>query len=173
MTAIIFLAAIHMFRMGGDIRVPDAPHGAWLHTMGGDIVVERGAGAIVAKTMGGNIDIDSLRGSAEAGTMGGEIRVSVDGNGPGHNLDLSSLGGDIELTLPANFDGNFDIAVEEGEHGSLHHITSDFPLSVRDSTRWHFFEGSRIVHAASGRSGSGVNRVHISTIGGNVTIRKK
>lgn len=173
MTATLLLAAIHIFQMGGNINIANAPNGAWLRTMGGDIVVRSAAGAIVAKTMGGNIDIDRLLGSAEAGTMGGDVRVTVVANGPGHDVDLSSLGGDIALTLPASFDGKFDVTLEEGDSGRLHEIVSDFPLNVRESTRYRLFNGTRPVHTATGQSGRGTNRVHIRTIGGNVTIHKK
>ena len=173
MTLVFLLATISIFRMGSDINVADAPNGASLHTMGGDIVVQRAAGNVVAKTMGGNIEIQSLRGSANAGTMGGEVRVTVDANGPGHDVDLWSLGGDIELTLPAKFDGKFDISLEESDSGAQHQITSDFPLNVRQSTHHRLFDGARPVHIATGQSGTGVNRVHISTIAGNITIRKK
>ncbi|HEY6842683.1 MAG TPA: hypothetical protein VI391_00815 [Thermoanaerobaculia bacterium] len=173
MGTLLFLATISIFRMGGDISVPNAPNGASLRTMGGDIVVQRGGGNVVAKTMGGNIEIGSLVGSAEAGTMGGDVRITVDGNGPGHDVDLWTLGGNIVLILPANFDGKFDVTVEEGDGGERGEITSDFPLNMRQSTRYRLFGGSHIVHTATGRNGSGVNRVHIRTIGGNITIRKK
>src|SRR5437016_6201726 len=112
MTTILLLATISIFRMGGDIKLADAPNGANLHTMGGDISVDRAAGKVVAKTMGGNIEIRALNGSAEASTMGGEIRVSVDGRSAGHDLDLYSMGGEIELTLPADFDGEFAVELE-------------------------------------------------------------
>lgn len=159
--------------MGGDINVPNAPDGATLRTMGGDILVQRAAGTVVAKTMGGNIEIVSLQGSATAGTMGGEIRVTVDATGRGHDVDLSSLGGDIVLTLPARFDGKFDVSLEESDSGDQHQIISDFPLNIRESMRDRLFDGKRVVHTATGQTGSGLNRVRISTVGGNITIRKK
>ena len=109
---ILLLAAISIFRMGGDIHVDDAPSGALLRTMGGDIRVTRGAGRIVAKTMGGNIDIRQLEGSADVGSMGGDIRVNVVGSGAGHDLDVHTLGGCIEVTLPRDFDGDFSVELK-------------------------------------------------------------
>ena len=170
MTTLLLLATISIWRMGGDIQLDDAPNGASLHTMGGDIRIARGAGKIVAKTMGGNIEIRSLTGSIEATTMGGQIVVNVDGNGPGHNLELHSLGGEIELTLPANFDGEFSIELEEGD--SPHTVTSDFPLNLQQSSRTHWFS-QHVVQTATGHIGSGLNRVHITTVGSDITIRKK
>jgi DUF4097 and DUF4098 domain-containing protein YvlB len=173
MTTLLLLATISIWHMGGDIDIADAPNGAWLYTMGGDIRITRGAGNIIAKTMGGNIDIRSLTGSAEAGTMGGRIRVVVDGRGPGHDLDLHSLGGEVELTLPADFDGTFDLELEEGDTHCDLHVISDFPLSVRESKRVRFFGSNHYVQTATGRTGAGTNHVRITTVGSDITIRKK
>ena len=63
--------------------------------------------------------------------------------------------------------------LEEGDDNQEHRITSDFPLARRESSRWRFFSGRRALHTATGRSGSGANRVKITTIGCNVTIRRK
>ena len=168
--ATLFLATLSIFRMGGDIRVDDAPNGAALRTMGGDIRVARGAGHIVAKTMGGNIEITHLDGSAQASTMGGNVTVNVDG---GRELDLHSMGGEIEVTLPRGFSGAFDIEIEDDDNGVEHEIKSDFPLHVSESSRWPFFGGTRRVLTGTGRSGSGANRVRITTIGGDITIHQK
>jgi DUF4097 and DUF4098 domain-containing protein YvlB len=171
--SVLLLATVSIFRMGGDITVDDAPHGARLRTMGGDIRVTRGAGLIVAKTMGGDIEIRQLEGSADVGSMGGNIRVNVVASGVGHDLDVHTLGGQIEVTLPRDFDGDFSVELEEDHNNDSHRITSDFPLQIQESTRWRLFGGSRKVWTATGRSGSAVNRVKISTIGSDITIRRK
>ncbi len=173
MKAAILLATISIMRMGGEIELADAPNGAILRTMGGDIRVTRGAGKIVAKTMGGDIDIARLEGSADVGTMGGQIRVNVAGSGGGHDLDLHSLGGDIELTLPRDFGADFTIELEEDDGRAVHRINSDFPLQIRESTRWSLFHGTHKIIHATGRSGAATNRVSISTIGSDITIRRR
>jgi DUF4097 and DUF4098 domain-containing protein YvlB len=174
MKTIVFLATISIFRMGGEIEVADAPNGASLHTMGGNIHVSRGAGRIIAKTMGGDIDIARLEGSADAGTMGGNIRVTVVGSGGGHDLDLHSMGGDIELVLPHDFSAEFSVELidDNGDNDELHRIVSDFPLQVRESRSWRFFQERRVT-TATGRSGAATNSVKIRTHGSNVTIRKR
>lgn len=172
MKTIVFLATISIFRMGGEIEVADAPNGAKLHTMGGAIRVSRGAGKIIAKTMGGDIDIVRLEGSADVGTMGGEIRVTVVGSGGGHDLDLHSMGGDIELFLPHDFSADFAVELIDEDEDEQHKITSDFPLNVRESTNWRFFQRRRVV-TATGRSGAATNTVKIRTHGSNIKIRKK
>ena len=172
--SVLLFATVSIFRMGGDISVDDAPHGAVLRTMGGNIRVTRGAGRIVAKTMGGDIDIRQLDGSADVGSMGGDIKVNVVATGNGdHNLDVHTMGGEIEVTLPRNFDGDFSVELEEDHDSAPHRIVSDFPLEIHESTRWRLFGGTRKLFKATGHSGSATNHVKISTIGSNITIRRK
>jgi len=156
--------------MGGDIDITDAPNGASLRTMGGDIRITNARGHVVAKTMGGDIRVRRMDGSIEAGTMGGNVEVEVVRNG---EIEIHSMGGHIELTLPANFSGTFDVELEQDEDGHDHEIVSDFPLQIRKSTKDHWFRPDTEVLNGTGKSGSGANRVKITTIGGDIRIRRK
>jgi DUF4097 and DUF4098 domain-containing protein YvlB len=156
--------------MGGDLVVSDAPNGATLRTMGGNIQVTNSRGSVVAKTMGGDITIRNVDGAVDAGTMGGNVKVDVAGNGA---IEITSMGGHIELTLPAAFSGNFDVEMEESDDERAGEIVSDFPLKIRQTTRSRWFRPDTRVHSGTGVTGSGTHRVKITTIGGNVTIRKK
>ena len=157
--------------MGGDIDVRSAPHGAVLRTMGGDIEVNSAGGVVVAKTMGGNIRVDGLAGSINAGTMGGNVEVEVLGAGNGRSIQVTSMGGHVEVTLPKNFAADFDIELEQDDD-EVHRIDSDFPLHITESKRRHWFK-KVIVLKATGRNGAGGNRVRLSSIGGDITIRRR
>lgn len=159
--------------MGGDIDVDDAPHGAELRTMGGDIRVDRARGEVVARTMGGNIRVRNLIGSLVAGTMGGNVTAEIDGVAGSRSLDLYSMGGRVELTLPADFSGTFEIELEQSDDRREGRIISDFPLQVRKSRRERWFRRDTEVLNATGRVGSGEARVKIKTIGDDITIRKR
>src|SRR5258708_14731321 len=117
------LEKIKIHRMGGEIAGDDASDGADLETMGGDIRVTRSHNLVHAHTMGGNIEIGSADGSVNVQTMGGNIQIAsasgsvtaetMGGNvtthihnpiAPGmHDINLSSMGGNIELTIPKDF----------------------------------------------------------------------
>jgi DUF4097 and DUF4098 domain-containing protein YvlB len=157
--------------MGGDLTVQDAPDGASLRTMGGDIRVGTARGHVIAKTMGGDIDVDRLYGSLEAGTMGGSVKVDVV-EGGGH-IEISSMGGHIEIALPANFSGTLDVELEQDDEGPDNEIRSDFPLQIRESKKNNWFRPDTTVVNGSGTIGSGKNRVKITTIGGDIRIRRK
>lgn len=165
---------IRRFSMGGDIDIRSAPHGAVLRTMGGDIRVDRADGRVVAKTMGGEIRIDRLTGSLNAGTMGGDVDIDVIEAGETHrNIEATSMGGSIEITLPKNFDADFEIELEQDDDdGPRARIVSDFPLKIQESTRKRWFRKVTVL-TATGMSGSGANRVRLTTIGGDITIRRK
>ena len=158
--------------MGGDIDVPSAPNGAVLRTMGGDIRLESSGGDVVAKTMGGNIRVRRLSGSINAGTMGGNVDIEVFGAGSCRSIQASSMGGFLEVTLPREFAGDFEIELEQDDGGRLHRIVSDVPLHITESSRYRWFRKVRVL-TATGRSGSGANRVRLSTIGGDITIRTR
>lgn len=168
--------AVRIKTMGGDIEVDDAPGGADVHTMGGDITIRSAREYVYAKTMGGEIDIREIDGKVRATTMGGEIYVNMIGDGSveGKEVSLSSMGGEIEITLPANMSGNFDITLAYTRNSSQDYsIQSDFPLKIEEEKEWDYSDGSpRKRITASGKSGSGKNKIKISTINGDIIIRK-
>jgi len=163
---------ITRFSMGGDIDVDNARHGAVLRTMGGDIRIERAGGTVVAKTMGGNIRVDHLEGSLDAGTLGGNVEVEVLGAAAGRDIKITSLGGEIELTLPKDFAADFEIELEQDDDGAPSQIRSDFPLNIRESTRRHWFRKVNVL-TATGRNGNGGTRVRLWTAGADITIRRR
>lgn len=156
-------------RLGGDIRVRDAPAGATLRTLGGDIHVSRAGGEVFAKTIGGEIEIDSLAGSLRARTLGGDISVRAVGTGKGRSLYLRSIGGSVELLLPRGFSAEFEVEVEQ-KRSDDYRIHSDIPLQMDEWNNWTFFQRHRVV-SGKGKSGNGDNRVVIEATGGDVRIR--
>jgi hypothetical protein len=159
--------------MGGDIDIDDAPHGAVLRTMGGDIGVDSARGEVVAKTMGGDIRVRNLVGSLTARTMGGNVTVEVVQASGSRSVELTSMGGSIDLTLPADFSGVFDVELEQSYEGPPSRIISDFPLQIRKSRADRWFRPDADVLQGSGRVGSGEARVRIRTIGSDISIRKR
>jgi hypothetical protein len=159
---------------GGAIDVPSAPSGAEVKTMGGDITVKSAREFVKAHTMGGDIEITEVDGWVTATTMGGNIDVRVTGSGGKRDVKLESMGGDIVLTLPANFDGDFDIELAYTKNRGPYAIKSDFPLSISETPGWDGSRGTaRRVITGKGRSGGAKHKVVISTINGDVVIRKR
>jgi len=171
---LLFLAPrIVHFSMGGDLTVDYAPNGATLRTMGGDIRVSRSNDLVVAKTMGGNIRIRQLEGSLDAGTMGGNVDVEISGNGNGRVIDVRSMGGHLDVTVPREFSGNFDVELEQsGDDDRDHRIDSDIPLHIVETTHRLLLHEVRVLHGTSSGATNG-NRVHLKTMGGEIRIRRE
>jgi DUF4097 and DUF4098 domain-containing protein YvlB len=184
---------IHIAKMGGDIDVDSAPHGASLSTMGGNIHVENVAesatlktmggvidvdhstGRVDATTMGGNITISTANGPVKATTMGGDIKVRETGSSDGErDIELSSKGGTIELTVPRDFPMNVRItlAYTKADHG--YHIEQHAGLEEQETDEWDNSHGSaRKYIRAAGRVGNGLNKISIDTINGDVILRQE
>jgi len=180
-------------KMGGGIDVGDAPHGATLSTMGGGIhvgrvasfakiktmgggvVVEHASGPVDATTMGGGITIGSASGPVKAVSMGGGITVrEVDVSSQERDIYLSSKGGNIELTVPKDFPMTVKITLAYTRTDRQYQIIQHAGLDVHESGEWDRSEGTpRRYIRASGIVGSGLNRVTIETINGNVILNQE
>jgi DUF4097 and DUF4098 domain-containing protein YvlB len=171
------LSEVKISTMGGAIHVDDAPNGADVHTMGGDITIKNAKKYVKAKTMGGEIEIASIDGWVKATTMGGDVTVIMtgDASGPDHSVDLSTMGGEIELTLPNNIDANFDIhLVYTKDSRKDYEIKSDFDLKIEEKSEdWDYHKGeARKEIIGTGKAGSGKHNIYIKTVNGDITIKK-
>jgi DUF4097 and DUF4098 domain-containing protein YvlB len=163
--------------MGGDIEVDDAPGGANVSTMGGDIHTRSVVKYVKAKTMGGDIKIDKIDGGVEASTMGGDINVRMVGDPNKYNrdVDLSSMGGDIILTVPAGLSMDFDIKLTLADRASGDYkISSDFPIEIEKKGDWENpnWSDRRFIYG-TGKVAGGKNKIRIETVNGNITIKKR
>jgi len=167
---------VKLSSMGGDLELSDAPKGATLNTMGGHIHVGSAADHVKAETMGGDIDLDSVDGWIYAKTMGGDVtaRMIGDASHGKRDVDITSYGGDIEVTLPANLSMDFDLEIEyTNHHRDEHQIISDFQVSREESKEWDSDHGTpRKYVYGTGKVNGGANRVHIHTINGNIVLKK-
>jgi DUF4097 and DUF4098 domain-containing protein YvlB len=169
--------AVVISTMGGDIEIGDAPAGASLETMGGDIQVGNAAKFVEAETMGGDITIGSIDGWVEASTMGGDVRVTVIGDpqASGKDIEISSMGGEIYLTVPRNFSMEVEIEIAYSGKSTVPEIISDAALKIEThegaggSLRRMVGESSTLV--GSGSFNGGKNKVEIETVGGNVHLK--
>ena len=160
--------------MGGAIDLNTAPYGADVHTMGGNITINSAEKFVKAKTMGGKILIKSVNGSVKATTMGGNIQVTETGTGDNKDIELKSMGGDITLVVPADFSMNVEaqITYDEDDRGE-YKIYSDYNLneSTEQKERDNGWRKSETL-TGTGSFNAGKNKVRISTIAGDIYIKK-
>lgn len=167
---------LNISTMGGDISIDEAQGGIGVQTMGGDIHIKKANDFVKAKTMGGEIQLDEINGGISASTMGGDITAVMTGDAEkgDREVRLSSMGGEITLTLPSNISADFDIRLTYTKNSSRDFkIRSDFDLKIEESPEWIYDHGTpRKIITARGSTKDGQHRVHIDTINGNITIKK-
>ncbi len=167
---------VKLSTMGGAIKLDDAPEGAEVSTMGGAITIRSAREFVEASTMGGPITINEVDGWVEASTMGGDVEVTMvgDPDSGDRHVELSSMGGDIELTVPDGLDMDIDIELTfTRRHEGDYRIISDFNLSEEITPEWDGRRGdARKTLYAEGKTGSGKNRITISTVNGNIILKR-
>jgi hypothetical protein len=170
---------VNISTMGGEIEVDKAPNGAKLKTMGGEITVNQVGEFADVETMGGSIAIKEIDGWVKAKTMGGDIDVKMTGN-PAEgkrNVTLTSMGGDVTLTVPAELSMDIEIEIAYTKDSDKDYedckVASDFSVKEERSNEWDRSKGSpRKYITATGSTGDGKNKIKIKTINGNVFLKK-
>jgi len=164
----------HISTMGGAIDLNTAPYGADVHTMGGDITINSADKFVKAKTMGGKILIKAVNGRVTATTMGGDIDVTETGTGDNKDIELKSMSGDITLVVPSDFSMDIEakITYNEDDRGD-YKIYSDYNLN-ESTTQKERDNGWRKTEVLTGIGtfNGGKNKVRISTIVGDIYIKK-
>lgn len=125
----------------------------------GDIEADGMRSDIEAKTVTGDITV-STSGIARASTVSGDIDIAMAGTG-WDDMHFNTVSGDITIRLPADIDTEVDFNSLSGD------IDSDFDLQVRDrdERRW---VGTEL----KGTIGSGGRSLSVSTVSGNLEIRR-
>jgi DUF4097 and DUF4098 domain-containing protein YvlB len=185
---------VRIARMGGEIDVTDAPHGADLSTMGGNIHVGDVASFVKVKTMGGGISIDHASGPVDASTMGGGITIGhADGpikastmggditarmvttSADRRDVELTSHGGTITLTVPKDFPMDVRIILAYTKNAPrTYEIIDHIGLEQRETEEWdNSFGSPRKYIRAQGRVGDGSNHVTIKTTNGDVILKQE
>lgn len=165
---------VNISTMGGSIDVDTAPNGADVHTMGGGITINSANKFVKAKTMGGDILIKTVDGSVTATTMGGDVEVTETGTGSDKDIELKSMSGDVTLVVPPGFSMNVEakIVYDEDDRGD-YKIYSDFNLSESTQTKSNGRRGHKSeILTGTGSFNGGQNTVTISTVVGNIYIKK-
>jgi DUF4097 and DUF4098 domain-containing protein YvlB len=147
---------------GGDIRAGAVTGDARLETVGGDVVVRSAGGSIAARTGGGDITLKKVRGPVVARTSGGTISCEIT-SAAAAGGELATSGGDVTITLPANYRADVDVRVS-GVDPDTDAVISQFP-EITVSRRPGSISGE-------GKLNGGGPRLTIRSNSGTVTIRK-
>lgn len=140
---------------GGNISVEQNTGKLKLSTAGGNIKAEKFDGTVDASTAGGNINLTGSNGKVEGSTAGGNIHLDYTGKNNG--IDLSTMAGQISLSLPADFDADADLSTMTGR------IRCDF----------YNAEGTKKFSTLQTKFNNGGEPLKCSTMAGDIKVTKK
>jgi DUF4097 and DUF4098 domain-containing protein YvlB len=165
---------VNVTTMGGDINIDEAPVGAKVKTMGGDIEIGMAGAYVDAETMGGDITVEDIDGWVKAVTMGGDVEVTMTGDPDEgeRDVEIKSMGGDIDLTVPRGLSMRFDIEIQWTEnHDRKPKIVSDLDIKIKETGEWEKRNGRKRKYIyGTGKVGGGKHLIKIRTVNGDVHI---
>jgi DUF4097 and DUF4098 domain-containing protein YvlB len=122
----------------------------------GSLDVTGVTGEVRASCINGRLEAHNLAGRAELSTINGHLDANFD-RLPGSSIDLNSVNGSLELTIPS--DSKAEIEAETVSGG----IENDFGLHVNH----HRYVG----HDLRGELGTGGPRIKLANVNGRIEIR--
>jgi len=142
----------------------------------GGITVTGIDGDIELTSVNGGATLNNVAGSVVTHTINGTLNATFARLNPSKPVALSSMNGDIDLTLPADAKATFNLHSDRGG------VYSDFDVQFQSSTRheWSSENGGeetgkyhlRIGGAVHGTINGGGTDVQLSNFNGNIYIHK-
>lgn len=114
------------------------------------------SGEVRAECVNGRLEASNLSGRAKLGTVNGHLEARFD-HLPGTNVDMSSVNGSVELTIPS--DSNAELEANTVSGG----IENDFGLHVNH----HRYVGRDL----RGELGNGGTHIRLENVNGHIEIR--
>ncbi|WP_395338147.1 DUF4097 family beta strand repeat-containing protein [Ningiella sp. W23] len=149
--------------INGDVKIGHVgEQGIKVGAVNGNLNIDSNATEITAETVNGDMDFN-LQGvsTVEANTVNGSLELSMSLL-PSAVVNLSSVGGSIELELPSDVQAQFDIEAHAG--GSIRNrLSDDEPQKAEyGPRRWLRFS-----------AGNPDARVDITTVNGRITLSEQ
>ena len=130
-----------------------------VETVNGSVMVSNFVNFTKISAVNGNVTAGNLRGAANLSTVNGEVTADFDRLEAGSKINLSTVNGRVNLTIPS--DANATLRAD-----SLNgNITNDFGLPVR--------KGEYVGRDLYGRVGTGEVQIKLNSVNGPLAILRK
>lgn len=140
-----------------EIRVPKGVRvGAW--TVNGGVSVDGVTSEVRAGTVNGEVNATSAGGPVQASTVNGSVHASMGRWDGDQDLDFSTVNGSVVAEFTGDIDANIDLTTVNGR------FQTDWPVTITGRI------DPRHLRATLGRGG---RRIRLTTVNGNVELRKR
>jgi len=140
-----------------EVRLPKGVNlGAW--SVNGEVSVDGATGEVEAGSVNGSVDATSSGGPVQASSVNGSVHArmgKVTGDG---DLDFSTVNGSVIAEFGEDIDANIELSTVNGR------FQTDWPVTITGRV------DPRHLRATLGKGG---RRVRLSTVNGNVELRKR
>jgi len=158
------------------VIVNNAVGGVFSGIIEGDVNVKNFSGIIEVNTVEGNISAKNIDGEVIASTVEGDINIAFNKLIKDRTLYFSTINGDIDITFPKGTNANIMVRTMEGDVYSGFNGDVILGKEIEDETATtesqnnfsNLFQSNYITTRING----GGQEIYLSTIDGNVYIRK-
>jgi DUF4097 and DUF4098 domain-containing protein YvlB len=123
----------------------------------GSVDISGARAQVKAGSVNGEVVVSTSTGPVSASSVNGSVRVNMESLESTEAMSFSSINGSVSLTLPASFDAELNMSTVNGR------VRSDFPITL---------EGRIDPRRMRGTIGKGGRQVKLSTVNGNIELRK-
>jgi hypothetical protein len=139
------------------VRVPKGVK-VGAHSVNGEVRVEDVAGEVDAESVNGSVVVSSQSGPVNARTVNGSVRASMGKFDLNSDLRFSSVNGTVIAEFANEINADVDLSTVNGR------FLTDFPVTISGRI------DPRRLRATLGKGGP---RIRLSTVNGNVELRKR
>ena len=139
------------------IRVPKGVR-VGAHTVNGDVRVEDAAAEVDAESVNGNVTVATANGPVNAHTTNGQVRATLGTLDASSDMRFSTVNGSVIAEFAGEIDADIELVAINGR------FMTDFPVTISGRI------DPRRLRATLGKGGP---RIRLSTVNGNVELRKR
>jgi hypothetical protein len=157
------------------LQVPYSSSLSLRSMMGGRIVVENVSGEVEVNAANGDVTLRNVSGNAVVHTMSGDIEATIAKVSPDKPLSFSNMGGDIDITLPADTKADLRLKSQMGN------IYSDFDVALKPAPQRVEETGKTELgkyrisfdKGIYGTINGGGQEISLTTFNGNIYLRRQ
>jgi len=140
-----------------EVKVPSGVK-VGVHSVNGEVRVEDVASEVEAETVNGSVVVSTAGGPVNASTVNGSVRATMGTFPLNSDLRFETVNGSVTAEFVGDINADVDLSTVNGR------FSTDYPVTLSGRI------DPRRLRATLGKGGP---RIHLSTVNGNVELRKR